>query len=364
MQARQGPAYAQERWLIRPDPDYAIERAVLDSSPRVPWRAIGVGDESLALRFASRRSPLLAIGIRASNASRYLVEVWSGGAWVSLGRAEMGWITQATLLGPRRIRLDSITLGDGRYLHQNELVGAWVQSVGERARVVWSSEGVVGDSSLPLVIEVDTDMTLPSQLRVYWPDATILADLADHPDATGVRLTVDDGLGASPPEGYWEIGAIALRWVHPWGMSPDWSATYSDRINVEGDRTRDRLWRGVQVAPPERSVTLEWPTVPETDLDDPSIGYVQSSGSRVAERGLARALVAYLRHVGGPRSPVMWLPELPAGSMGSSLRVILGRSGGIHGRIITTQLDQQEQAGSTYRTRVITGGAITIEEDV
>jgi hypothetical protein len=182
-------------------------------------------------------------------------------------------------------------------------------------------------------------------------------------DTTAIRLSIPAAASTlAPPESYWQIGSIACRWLWPLGSEYAWGDSVTTTAHVEGDRTRDRLWRGVSVAPPSRRVSLGFETVVESGLDS-SPQAVRAGGSEVAEQATARALVGYLRELDGAIGSLLYVPDLPVGDLGGALTVRLGRRYGLLGRMIDGSVTTTTQDGSTRGDAVIDAGQIVIEED-
>ena len=363
LQARQGPTWRGETWTIRPSPDMGLDRAVLDPSPRNLWRSTSTAQQQIAISWDAQRSPVLALALRGSNIPEVEIETWNGLSWDALGTATLSTSLPFVRSG---LQVRPNAAGSG-YLSHGETVGGWVSlSATNGKAITHQTEGLWSTGAQPRArIVISDDGGAPPSAgtgRLVWPDALILLDLGDL-DTTAIRLTVPAAASSlAPPESYWQIGSIACRWLWPLGSEHAWGEVEETVTHVEGDRTRDQLWRGVQVAPASRRASVEFSVVSESGVDTTPQA-VRAGSAHVAEQGTARALAGYLREVEGAAGSVLYVPDVPGGDLGGSVSVLLGRRRFLLGRMIAGGMTTRQREGSERGDLVVDAGQIVFEED-
>ena len=180
-------------------------------------------------------------------------------------------------------------------------------------------------------------------------------------EISGIRIKVAGN--ATPPQGYWEVGTLAIGAVHALGWRPDSTRSRAlalgEVLESQPDgsayarRQRDDL-RRVEIAWTRSSPSFE---VLGADQD-----YVRarSGGLPVAARWIGpQGMRGVLREVG--RSPIVYVPRIPYSSADSQLLVQREAEGAMLCRFVPdsyrlesvgTQLP--EEAGELLRTSVIT----------
>lgn len=361
--ARQGPTWRGETWTLAPEPDFGLARAVDEPSPRAVWRSTSTGQQRIALRWDAQRSPVLALAVRGSNVPQMEIETWNGSGWDALGTATLSSRLPYTRSG----QLVTPTGSTSGYLSHGEAVGSYL-SLGAAVtgrRIAHQTEGQWSATGRPrarITLEaVGADPTAGTG-QLVWSDALIVLDLSGV-DTTAIRLTIPAASSSLlPPEDYWQIGTLAARWLWPLGEEYAWGDAIEEVAHVEGARTRDQLWRGVQVAPASRRVSLQFSTVNEQGLSArPSV--VQIGGAEVSRQATARALAGYLRELGGSVGSLLYVPDVPAGSLASALPVLLGRQSFVLGRLAAGDLRRSTLQGSPRGEQAVDAGEIVIEED-
>ena len=377
-----------DSWVVEPRHSYEIERALPteEPSPARGWRSTGTGSTTLAFQLDSlddaEIGPLIGIFLDETNLNDVTVQIAKKGgggtyAWTTVATTDLTLGEQAftrageTLL-PRAVGTAS---EDKVYLLRGELEGAYVlyQGTTTTREIVRNAEGNWASGAtapqwphlvLTGAASGDPASGAPtgSGIEIHPRRAMILVHLtALQRDISGIRLTF--GGTYAPPQGYWEIGTLAIGAVHVLGWRPD--STRSRALSLgevletqadgsayarreRGDATRHEIaW--TRSSPSFHQVT--------NDLD-----YVKArtTGLPVAARHLGpQSFAGILAEVG--RGPIVYVPRIPYTSDASSVLVERHAEGCYLARFVPesyrlesvgTQLP--EEGGEVVRSSVIT----------
>lgn len=372
--ARSGPAWRGDEWTIARRATYGLQQAVDVRSPRVPWRSASVAQQVIALQWddEAQRTPsrVAALTLRGSNVERITVEYHDGSTWQSLGTAVLGLSGLQMTRSGRSLRPASGT--DPHTMHHGEYAGGTAildpGGVSEVAHRIASHTGGVWSDTHPATptIRLEGDATSsPSSggLTIVPEQVVVLVNLTGR-EARALRLTVPTA-AEGPAETYWQIGAVTLHWLHPMGTEYAWGRVQSTEVGTEVSETRDGQVRAVQTHPARRSVSLDWQTVPQVEVEQTDLlaGYVTLGTTidpTVLEQGTAYALDGYYQELDGDARPLLYLPSVPP--LSGNLTVLRRRRDAIVGRVVSGAVQRTTQVGTEHEDELVSVGTIEIEE--
>jgi len=357
-------------------------------SPARPWRSGGVTTQDL--RFTLDPSTAGAVNVGSDVWGLYLdrlvgvsqVAIYSGtGAGTLIATADLRIALTYAQSGSAVIPSASGSVTEGRWVARDELAGGYFECAnGEVRRIASNTSGTltkgstVAENRATLYLD-DIDGTEDSGGAGYIhpPRALIYWYLRGSRSLTQVRLRIASTV-AAPPEGYREIGVLAMGPVHVLGRAwdraeavehdpggdiatlPDGSRTVAYRVPVR---------RRVEVA-----IVESWVATFDVLGATPQPDYVRASlhaSSTPTSDAWGGALdLAGLAHE-VRRNPVVYLPNIPVDSgSGDAVVVHTRRSGhgAVYGRITGNVRHEQVEAGSTITDDIHRVARVAMEEEV
>jgi hypothetical protein len=218
--ASNGPTYGGESWTIGVRYEYGPQNLfpTVAPSPRQPLRLDSSGTNDLifdlegdgteATSLLGRPLALALLGTNAHSATLY---GWNGAAWVSF----LTWDASITS-GAGYVRVGRIVTvtsgGTAGYVTRNQLAGATLDLGGGKLRkVLYNSEGQIGNSTNPAALQIDADGTEGTSGTCTLYAASAVAVVAQPVNYRRWQLRFT---ATSTPEGYLEIGQALLGSLH------------------------------------------------------------------------------------------------------------------------------------------------------
>jgi hypothetical protein len=384
-----GLVRGEDSWGIKPGYSYAIGHALPtnEPSPARGWRSTGTGSTTIAFQLSKiddeQIGPLLGIYLDRHNLNDLTVQIahgvssptWSTVATSDLAFGAVDYQRAGATVLPR-----STTTGTESefFCYRDELSGGYVryQTNTVTRQIVRNTEGSWISKSTrandwPILqlqgvagSDPSTGASTATGLTVHSRRALVLVHLpAADTQISGIRLTF--GGTYNPPQGYWEIGTLAIGAVHVLGWRPD---STRSRVLVPGEvleaqadgsaytrRQREDM-RRIEIAWTRSSSTFESAS---QDLD-----YVKARNDAAALPVAARWLGpqsfrGMLSEVG--RGPIVYVPRIPWGTASTSTLLHRYAGGAMLCRFVPdsyriesvgTQLP--EESGEVLRSSVIT----------
>lgn len=357
-------------------------------SPSRPWRSGGVTTQDL--RFTLDPSTGAAVNVGSDVWGLYLdrlvgvsqVAIYSGtGAGTLIATADLRIALTYAQSGGAVIPSVSGSVTEGRWVARDELAGGYFECAnGEVRRIRANTSGTltagstVAENRATLYLD-DIDGTEDSSGAGYIhpPRALIYWYLRGSRSLTQVRLRIASTV-AAPPEGYREIGVLALGPVHVLGRA--WDRAEAVEHDPGGDiATLPDGSRAVAYRVPVRrrvevAIVESWVATFDVLGATPQPDYVRaslhaSSTPTSDAWGGALDLAGLVREV--RRNPVVYLPNIPVDSgSGDAVVVHTRRSGhgAVYGRITSSVRHEQVEAGSTITDDIHRVATVAMEEEV
>ena len=329
-----------DTWSVAPRHSYEIERALPteEPSPARGWRSTGTGSTTLAFQLDSlddaEIGPLIGIFLDEHNLTNLTVQVAHGVSsptWSTVASSELAYgQVDYQRLGSTMIPRGSFTGSEEEFhTYRDELAGGYVrfQSNNTTREIVRNGEGTWISNATPAnhwpSLELagvqsgdptSGEFQTNTGIYVHSRRAMVVISLPDADrKISGIRITF--GGTYAPPQGYWEIGTLAIGPIHVLGWRPDSTRSRALSLGQVLEAQADgsayaRQERGdavrMEIAWTRTSATFEAAT---HDLD-----YVKArnhaSAIPVAARWLGpQSFRGLLSQVG--RGPIVYVPRIP-----------------------------------------------------
>ena len=357
-------------------------------SPSRPWRSGGVTTQDL--RFTLDPSTAGAVNVGSDVWGLYLdrlvgvsqVAIYSGtGAGTLIATADLRIALTYAQSGGAVIPSASGSVTEGRWVARDELAGGYFECAnGEVRRIASNTSGTltkgstIAENRATLYLD-DIDGTEDSSGAGYIhpPRALIYWYLRGSRSLTQVRLRIASTV-AAPPEGYREIGVLAMGPVHVLGRAWDRAeATEHDpggEIATLPDGSRTVAYRVPVRRRVEVAIVESWLATYDVLGATPQPDYVRASlhaSSTPTSDAWGGALdLAGLAHE-VRRNPIVYLPNIPIDSgSGDAVVVHTRRSGlgAVYGRITSSVRHEQVAAGSTGTDDIHRVTTVAFDEEV
>ena len=377
-----GPTLPGDSWNIDTRYDYGFEQMLVptEPSPAKGWRSTNTNANTIAWTFTGPNDyRTIGLYLDGCNWRTGSLQGWNGSAWVSLASIDMA-SGQTSLAYVRNGDSVTVNVGAstaaGRYYERGELEGGTldlgsskIRRIGDNTAGVWTN---AANHVLPGIRFTGVDNTEPANgtLNIWSPRILIVVHNIT-PIFTKLKLVIDS---QSTADGYLTVGQAVIGGVEL--FSQDYSygrvinSTPNTRMTTYADGSRSAFNQGKN----RRSVVFGWADgIDTTNLQGTSVdadyvmGTSTGGSSPVGYRGDTPSRVQQLTaHTAGPNLPVVYCPNVQAGSSGNDVKTIQGLSGSLYGRIIGpvavdnlvgNELDAQE--GEVFKI-----GNITIEEEL
>ena len=372
LKAKHGPSYRGEEWSIPSRPQYRIEHAIEEPSPRISWRSTSTATQTIALKWDDAETKgdttVLAIVLRGSNIPEFTLSGYASGAWASLGTVDLTLGTMShTREGSSVVPGAS---GAHPYLRHGDYQGATMALSASVARRIdrhteggWDSAKALTPVVRLLGVDDGADPASGSAATIIPSQVVVLLEISTTISA--IRIVIPDVASTTAPaESYWEIGSLIVGRAYPIGYESAWGRVLVTEHPTESVVTRDRQNRVVKVAPPIREVTLNWTdgidqTSVESDTADPDWVALDTDAG-ASDSGTAYAIDGLLRQIHGDLGTLVYLPRVP---VLTGTDVLTRRRDAVHGRISGIYRRETVQ-GEEHVDEVVRISALTITEEV
>lgn len=374
LQARHGPSYRGEEWTIDTAAQYALDNAISNPSPRVPWRSTSTAAQTIALQWSDnttvRPTSVLGILLRGSNVPTVTVDAYDG-SWNTLASSQ-----DLTIGGLSYTRIgDAVKPNTGGtanplFRHAELQGGTFALSGSTARRIARHTEGLWNSTaSLQPVLrltDVDNGADPTSGVSAAVIPDQVLLLIPISADYSAIRLVIPQAAGnQAPAESYWQIGTLKVGWCYPVGQVTSWGRSMTLELPAEAVETRDRQQRVVQVAPPLRRLSMSWVDgIDQTPVeeDDPStepdhVGLGTAAGAY--ERGTAYTMEGLWREVHGQLGEVVWAQRVETLS---GVQVLKRRRDALHGRAGSPDLVFDTAQGDEGASEVVRVTEVLITE--
>ena len=321
-----GFAARADRIDVSTEYDYRIERAFpdIEPSPRVPWRATGETQATIAIRldpsFIADCGPfndIIGIGLFGVNFREVRLQGYSG-AWSTLAT----FYTDYGLSGLRFNRTGNTIQPSGvdgtnsPYIQFDEFAGcSFVFDDGTIRRIAHNSEGHFGSGhKRPTLILEDCDNTEPANGTAGAIRSNSIIGLVKlgGADYSAYRLLIP---AQDTVDGYFEIGTMVVGPVAVFGFQYSWGRSIQTEQNREETELPDWTRTVRSRAPARRTVEVGWTDSVDTTgsySGDPDYLLAAAGGVAVASyRDTPSQVEGLVRSLAGPGQAVVYLPSIP-----------------------------------------------------
>jgi hypothetical protein len=373
-----GPAFRADAWDIDATYRYPVRAVFPDQepSPRKTWRSTGTASDAvIAVRLTSvvaDTSPALSLarvlylgGINFRTAT--LEGLNAAGIWVTIasidaatGQTGLAYTRYDTVVVASYDSVFPVSSGISRYLTADELYGARISFAGGTVvkRIERSTPGVWPGGPLataaPTRLVLSSSSGVPASAKdaaVIMPNVAVVINDTTGTRYTGYRLRIP---AQTTAEGYFEMGVMYLGYLHAFGQQ--YSANRSQDISPAYELTEGRGGtRRVQTTgPARRAVEIAWDEgVDASRLASTNDDYVEAhvgTGAIASPSDVVPSMLGLMSQLGGAATPVVYLPQVPVLSGGTTVAHIVAPPLMLYGRIRTETLRQDTIQGNEYET--------------
>jgi hypothetical protein len=359
---------------IEPSPQRTWRTTADSNLTEIAWRI----DEGLGA-LAAPGNELLFIYLQGVNFDEWVLKTHNGSTWSNLtpvtrnsaGLQSLPFTRAASTIIPAGSATGS------RYIAFNELVGGTVDLGGGKLRkIVRNTEGIwkgasVGATKRPTIWLAGVDGTEATSGNCdIWAPRMYCAVMRTSPGTIyrGYKLTISNQATA---DGYYEIGALAIGWVQPFGYDNsadrELSTELRTQITEAGSGIRFSRVDGL----PRRAVALRWSTlIPTADWQGltPDPAYRLATDTAGADPVALRhdaleMLEGVLRETEGAHVPIVYLPRITKGPPDTECSSSPARS--LYGRIVGTSYTREVAQGNEAEDEAQRSTAgLVIEEEL
>ena len=350
-----GPTVPSDTWNIDTRYEYPISNVLTASepSPAKGWRSTDESAQTIAFSFSGvNRYSELGLHLEGINFRTATLAGWNGAAWVTLASVDSatGQTTLAYSQGGTTIGVNGAgTTAPGRYFELNELAGGsvrvnpslgatYTKSITRNGAGVWTEQA----GHVRTNIEMDsTPITLSNTGTLdIWSPRLFIAMHNVASVYTKFRLVIDASQNTAA--GYYKIGQMVLGPLSLFSHDYSWGRSMSTTPGTELVTYRDGSRSSFKRSSNRRAVSFGWGEgVDVTGIQGstPSADYVLATSTAgalpIGYRGDVPSLLNQLNaYTAGSNIPVVYCPNIAAGSTGQDVKTIQGLSN-IYGRIIS-----------------------------
>tara|TARA_R110002110_G_scaffold378501_1_gene589007 strand:- start:7970 stop:11323 length:3354 start_codon:yes stop_codon:yes gene_type:complete len=350
-----GPTVPSDSWNIDTRYEYPISNVLTASepSPAKGWRSTDESAQTIAFSFSGvNRYSELGLYLDGINFRTATLAGYNGVAWVTLasvdsatGQTSLAYSQGGTTMGVN----GAATTAPGRYFELNELVGGSVRvnpslgadftrTITDSGAGVWTEAAghvranVEMDSS-PLVISTTGTLDI-------WSPRIFIA-MHNVPSVyKKFRLVIDASQNTT--DGFYKIGQMVLGPLSLFSQDYSWGRSMNTTPGTELVTYRDGSRSSFKRSSNRRAVSFGWGEgVDVTGIQGatPTADYLLATSTGgalpIAYRGDVPSLLNQLNaYTAGSNIPVVYCPNIAAGSAGQDVKTIQGLSN-IYGRIVS-----------------------------
>ena len=355
VRAVDGPTAPGDSWNIDTRYEYPISNVLTASepSPGKGWRSTDESAQTIAFSFSGvNRYSELGLHLEGINFRTATLAGWNGAAWVTLASVDSatGQTTLAYSQGGTTIGVNGAgTTAPGRYFELNELAGGsvrvnpslgstYTKSITRNGAGVWTEQA----GHVRTNVEMDsTPITLSNTGTLdIWSPRLFIAMHNVASVYTKFRLVIDASQNTA--DGYYKIGQMVLGPLSLFSHDYSWGRSMSTTPGTELVTYRDGSRSSFKRSSNRRAVSFGWGEgVDVTGIQGatPSADYVLATSTAgalpIGYRGDVPSLLNQLNaYTAGSNIPVVYCPNIAAGSTGQDVKTIQGLSN-IYGRIVS-----------------------------
>jgi len=385
--------------LVHPSPVESIFPFEKASPRQVYQSASAAADQEIAFSLTGQAeeahagNDVIGVYIGNSNAQNVRLEGRNAaGAYsviTDISRAETGlaYIRSGNTVYPDEFGATVV----GEYYARDELAGSYfVVSVGSGdTRTIignteghWSRGSSVAEKRCVIYLddaEMDgTELTAGLTGAIVHRDTITYVHLRGNNTFRGYKLTLNDSAVSAvdaPPGGKFRVGVAVVGPIAVFGKRQDAEYSVARSAQVETEELTDGTMRTRILAPSRRTVVVNFGdgtdvTTARGPADPDYVSGTTSSGAEpiAHNRDVPLMIDGLLDELDGASSLVVYCPNIPAGAGSSSAPDVVtlraGRAGGaVYGRIVGV-VTQSAVVGDPMISEVLTGGSLTIREEV
>tara|TARA_R110000824_G_scaffold197027_2_gene380304 strand:+ start:1293 stop:4649 length:3357 start_codon:yes stop_codon:yes gene_type:complete len=350
-----GPTVPSDTWNIDTRYEYPISNVLTASepSPAKEWRSTDESAQTIAFSFSGvNRYSELGLYLDGINFRTATLAGYNGAAWVTLASVDSatGQTTLAYSQGGTTLGVNAAaTTSPGRYFELNELVGGSVRvnpssgadftrKITDSGAGVWTEQAGhvranVEMESTPIVIATTGTLDIWSP-RIFIAMHNVPSVYKKY------RLVIDASQNTA--DGYYKIGQMVLGSLSLFSQDYSWGRSMSTEPGTELVTYRDGSRSSFKRSSNRRSVSFGWGEgvdVTGTQGATPTADYLLATSTSgalpIGYRGDVPSLLNQLNaYTAGSNIPVVYCPNIAAGSTGQDVKTIQGLSN-IYGRIIS-----------------------------
>ena len=385
--------------LVHPSPVESIFPFEKASPRQVYQSASAAADQEIAFSLTGQAEEAHAgndvIGVYVGNSNAQNVRLEgrnAAGAYsviTDISRAETGlaYIRSGNTVYPDEFGATVV----GEYYNRDELAGSYfILSVGSGdTRTIignteghWSRGSSVAEKRCVIYLddaEMDgTELTAGLTGAIVHRDTITYIHLKGSNTFRGYKLTLNDSAVSAvdaPPGGKFRVGVAVVGPIAVFGKRQDAEYSITRSAQVETEELTDGTMRTRILAPSRRTVVVNFAdgtdvTTARGPADPDYVSGTTSSGAEpiAHNRDVPLMIDGLLDEIDGAASLVVYCPNIPAGAGSSSAPDVVtlraGRAGGaVYGRIVGV-VTQSAVVGDPMISEVLTGGSLTIREEV
>ena len=381
-----GPTKPGDSWNIDTRYEYPISNLLTASepSPAKGWRSTDESAQTIAFSFSGvNRYSELGLYLDGINLRTATLAGYNGSAWVTLASVDSatGQTTLAYSQGGTTMGVNAAaTTAPGRYFELNELVGGSVRvnpSSGPdfTQKITQSGAGVWTEAAGHVRANVEMDasplvLATTGTLDIWSP--RIFIAMHNVPSVyKKFRLVIDASQNTA--DGFYKIGQMVLGPLSLFSQDYSWGRSMSTTPGTELVTYRDGSRSSFKRSSNRRAVSFGWGEgVDVTGIQGttPTADYLLATSTAgalpIGYRGDVPSLLNQLNaHTAGSNVPVVYCPNIAAGSSGQDVKTIQGLSN-IYGRIVsgisTDSIVGEEDDGTAVVVVLISN--VQIEEEL
>jgi hypothetical protein len=383
-----GPTFRTDSWNIDSRYEHAVDHLHTDvtPSPRRGWRSTGTSATEIVWELSSTVSDvgqftedLLGIHLARINwqtGSLYGRE--SGGSWTKIcdidsssGASGLAFVRNGASVGP-----DPSAGSDSSYWWPFDALsgcywdnGTEIREIQTNVSGAWLRSATATNARqtrLTLASYSASDVSSGTSGAIWARDVTVVQPITGGTTYSAYKLVIDS---QSTATGDLRIGSVLIGPVVVFGGEYGWGRGLSVDASIQRTEGRGGTRSARQLAPVRRGVEIGWPD----GIDGSGVGQsspaadfyrAYTGGPIVAGDGdslwMMRGLLDHLSRTSGM---VCYLPRVPI--KGSSQTITINhREQHLFGRVVTDTHRVDNVQGEEWRSEVLRGGRLRIEEEL
>ena len=388
-----GATVRGDEWNISTHYGHSIDRALVATrrlSPRIAWRSTDTTEQKLAFKLSTAGNitaggDVIGIGLYGTNIPEYTLHGYDAdtSAWVSIGTAKsytraqgLRWTRSGSTVTPDTGGASTVE----PYYSDHELAGGYINLAFRTGRRIVTNSGGKWTNATTRrpVLQLDgLDGTEPASGiagQIVPANWTTLWHL-NGAKYSGYRITIPEPTATtpSPPETYWQIGALVIGEVVIHADQISWGRSVETSPGAELHTARDGTRRSRVVAPPRRVVEYGWQTGIDTTTAeatdgtaDPDFGTLSELATASAQftlRDTPRQIDGLIRRLDGAAKPLVYLSRIERLTGATAVQVIERRHWQVFGRM-TSPVALESVQGDEHETEIWRLASIVIEEEI